>query len=356
MKVRRREGGFKTRFSGRVGRLRSCKGALLVLFLAGSLTPVAAQSSYSSIPQKTKLKGVIMERFPEGFMLRDYRGIEVAVDLTTVTEIKEEKKNFLRPALEYSSRHLIPGLDVKVEGTRSSGRILAEKVKFTQDALEVARTINSQVEPIQADLAETHSRLETFGNRLGQSERQGQRLSGEVEELEAAVKRNLAEVKRVEGKAEVALSGVEATNQRVSSLDHYETVDVLTIQFPFNSAEVPEQAQPQLDTLATKIFQQKGYLVEIRGFSSSDGDGLHNLRLSQQRAEQVRRYLVERHRVSVRRFVTPFGYGTAQPVGDETTLEGRQANRRVEVRVLISPGFQASEGPPEVASGTNPFR
>ena len=332
MKVSRRKDGFGERSTAKVRGGFPPGWVLLLLLLTGVLAPLAAQQGRgaSSLSREFKVRGVIMERLSEGFTLKEYRGIELTIELSSSTQIHEEKKNFLRDAIVYSVSDLVAGLEVKVEGTQTSSRILAEKVEFTQDALKIARTITSQVEPLKAELAEANTRLE-------ENEQRDQVHAGEMEELEAAARQTLSEVKRVEGTAETALIGVEATNRRFSRLDQYQTGDLLTVQSLVNSAEVSEEAKAQLDVLAETITTTKGYLVEIRGFASSDGVALSNLELSQRRADQVRRYLVEQHQIPMRRFVAPFGYGVEQPVGDNTTPEGRESNRRVEVRVLVSP-------------------
>ena len=46
--------------------------------------------------------------------------------------------------------------------------------------------------------------------------------------------------------------------------------------------------------------------------------------------------------IPMRRIVIPFGYGEANPVADNTTREGRQQNRRVEVKILTNKGLTAS--------------
>jgi len=48
--------------------------------------------------------------------------------------------------------------------------------------------------------------------------------------------------------------------------------------------------------------------------------------------------------------VTPFGYGSANPVADNTTREGRAENRRAEVRVLVNRGLT------QTGDGTNPSK
>ncbi|MDT7541132.1 MAG: OmpA-OmpF porin, family, partial [Acidobacteriota bacterium] len=63
--------------------------------------------------------------------------------------------------------------------------------------------------------------------------------------------------------------------------------------------------------------------------------------LSQKRADAVVRYLAETHNVPLRRIVTPFGYGAAQPVADNKTRTGREQNRRVEVSVLVNRGIMS---------------
>ena len=61
--------------------------------------------------------------------------------------------------------------------------------------------------------------------------------------------------------------------------------------------------------------------------------------LSQRRADSVIRYLVENHNIPLRRIITPYGYGELQPVAENTTREGREQNRRVEVKVLVNRGI-----------------
>ncbi len=86
-----------------------------------------------------------------------------------------------------------------------------------------------------------------------------------------------------------------------------------------------------------------GYLIEVKGFTSSDGDDTYNALLSQRRAESVVRYLIENHQISLRRMITPYGYGELAPVAENTSVQGRQQNRRVEVRMLINKGLEAAD-------------
>ncbi len=72
--------------------------------------------------------------------------------------------------------------------------------------------------------------------------------------------------------------------------------------------------------------------IEIAGHTDSRGDAAINLKLSQRRADAVRKYLVQSG-VNLD-WVKAIGYGETQPIADNATEAGRKANRRIELRVL----------------------
>jgi outer membrane protein OmpA-like peptidoglycan-associated protein len=333
------------------------------LFLAGLVsTPLVAAGSESS-EKPIKKQGVIIELFSTSFTLRDYWGREMMVDLTETTEIEEQKRNFLRDPKPYSPRELIPGLDVIVKGINTGGHIVAEEVKFTQDALKVARTIYSRVQPIEKELSDSNARLETVQTRVGNNEKKGQMLSGEVEELQAGVKLNRQQARTAGSTARQALAGVASNqmklsslNDRFSMLDEYDRYKTLTVHFPFDSTVISQEMESQLDQFFSEIAGLTGYLVEIRGFASTDGDDAYNRQLSQRRADGVRRYVTESHQIHLRRFVVPWGYGTLYPMADDSTLEGRKKNRRVEVRILVTPGMEGTDTSGTLAKTQDPSR
>jgi OOP family OmpA-OmpF porin len=80
-------------------------------------------------------------------------------------------------------------------------------------------------------------------------------------------------------------------------------------------------------------------MIEVVGHTDSTGSDTKNFRLSRQRADAVVQYLAVQHKISLRRFVTPVGYGKTEAVADNTTAEGRSQNRRVEVKVIINRGL-----------------
>ena len=285
--------------------------------------------------QKMKLKGIIVSRDNNSFILRDNTGSEVNVLISGNTEVKEKKSNPFRGAKKYSTDQVLRGLYAEVEGRGdASGSLVAEKIKFSDDAHIVAMSVNSQVVPVE-------NRLGVAENRLTEAEQNAQRLSGQVEELIQVANVAKGGAAAAQKTADEALAGVNAANERISSLDDYEEKKLSTINFRVGSAVLSPEAKAMLDEVATQAKSEHGYVLEVRGFASSDGSENLNDRLSERRAQAVVRYLAQ-HEIPLRRIVLPFGYGEAMPIADNTTRDGRKQNRRVEVKILVSRGLVTS--------------
>lgn len=100
-----------------------------------------------------------------------------------------------------------------------------------------------------------------------------------------------------------------------------------TIQFEFNSSVLKTEAYPVLDKLSS-VLRENGGKVTANGYASSEGTAAYNLKLSKDRANSVKTYLVNSG-VSASQ-VTTKGNGEANPIASNDTEEGRIQNRRVE--------------------------
>jgi OmpA-OmpF porin, OOP family len=112
------------------------------------------------------------------------------------------------------------------------------------------------------------------------------------------------------------------------------TLDGVT--FEYNSARLTAEARSVLQTLATNLVKFPRLKLELQGHTDSAGPDAYNLRLSQQRADAVRAFLVEAGISGAQ--LQAKGYGEAQPVDNNATEEGRSRNRRVVMTVLDNPG------------------
>ena len=283
--------------------------------------------------QKTKVEGMILRRDNNTFTMRDMSGSELTVQLTGNTKVEEKKSNFFRSSKKYSNDQVTRGLYVEVEGRGdASGGLIAEKIKFSKDAQRVALSVTSQVVPVENRVGEAET-------RLTEAEQNAKRLSGQVEELTQVANLASGGAAAAQKTADQALEGVNKTNERISSLDDYEEKDMKTVNFKVGSAVLTPEGKAMLDEIATQAKSEHAFVIEVRGFASSDGSTSLNDRLSERRADAVVRYLAQQHEIPLRRIILPFGYGEAIPVADNSTREGRKQNRRVEVKILVNRGL-----------------
>lgn len=104
------------------------------------------------------------------------------------------------------------------------------------------------------------------------------------------------------------------------------------IQFRTGQASIDPKTYPALDSLA-EFLKNSGAKIEVAGHTDNVGGAKANQRLSQRRAEAVRRRLISRHRIPASRLVAK-GYGDLFPLVPNLTAEYRAKNRRVEITIL----------------------
>lgn len=110
------------------------------------------------------------------------------------------------------------------------------------------------------------------------------------------------------------------------------TTQLPTIQFVQSKAELLPGAQPALEQLAAFLKNNLTTEIELAGHTDNQGDFDENVRLSKQRVEVVKAYLVA-NGIAVGRIATR-GYGPTRPIGSNNAENTRQLNRRVEMTVL----------------------
>jgi OOP family OmpA-OmpF porin len=99
------------------------------------------------------------------------------------------------------------------------------------------------------------------------------------------------------------------------------------IQFEFDSSVLKTSSYPALDATSADL-KSSGSVCELAGYASSEGTAAHNMRLSKDRANSVKTYLVNSGVAAKKLKVKAFG--ETHPVADNSTDAGRVLNRRVE--------------------------
>jgi len=276
--------------------------------------------------QKYKIEGVVVAKDnDQTFIIRDTTGNDTRVIVAPEASVKT-KGGFFGCGDRIASNQIVRGLYLTAEGRGDgSGNLSATKVRFDKDDFRTAQSIESRVAPAEA--------------RLTAAEENAQRVSGQIDELMAISNAARGGAKAAQDTADSAIAGVNATNQRISAMDDYVVQSTATVNFRVGSAVLSPEAKTSLDEVATASEGLKGYSIEITGFASSDGGTKMNKALSQRRAQAVIDYLVETHNVPLRRIGQSYGFGELQAVADNTTREGREQNRRVEVKLLVNRGI-----------------
>lgn len=111
-----------------------------------------------------------------------------------------------------------------------------------------------------------------------------------------------------------------------------QTIRLNNIFFETGKHDLRLESAAELDRLVTILQQNPAITIEISGHTDNMGTPALNQPLSEQRAKSVLSYL-QKKGVAADRMVAK-GYAATKPVGDNTTAEGRQANRRVEFTIL----------------------
>jgi len=151
--------------------------------------------------------------------------------------------------------------------------------------------------------------------------------------------------KAADGAKSLAQQGLDANAQlarTVDAMNKYQVLKTETVLFTVNQAKLTDDAKSQLQELAKSTDGLDRYVIEVQGFTDKTGTTMINERLSQQRAQEVARFLANEYKIPVRS-ISMLGSGYALPVADDKTREGRKLNRRVEVRLFVPEAATASK-------------
>lgn len=122
-----------------------------------------------------------------------------------------------------------------------------------------------------------------------------------------------------------------------------DTIVLRGVNFEFDKSRLTQNAKAILDGVAEELTSHPDIIIELGGHTDAKGSDEYNQQLSEKRAASVVKYLTSKGIAADR--MTSAGYGEAQPVADNETDEGRELNRRVELKIVGSsapaPGTEA---------------
>jgi outer membrane protein OmpA-like peptidoglycan-associated protein len=110
-----------------------------------------------------------------------------------------------------------------------------------------------------------------------------------------------------------------------------------SIYFDSNSANMSVDSRAVVDEIATFMRAYENTVVDIEGNTDATGSRPLNMQLSKQRAEAVKEYLMQKYGYPASRMRT-VGNGPDRPMDSNDTADGREKNRRTDIKVYPNPG------------------
>jgi outer membrane protein OmpA-like peptidoglycan-associated protein len=143
-----------------------------------------------------------------------------------------------------------------------------------------------------------------------------------------------------------ASTRTDQLNGTVSNLDQYQQVVAASVPFAAGRTTLGPQGKANLDDMAAKLTGEKGYIIEVQGYSKA------GVQTSQAMADAVVRYLVTEHQVPLYRiYRTGLGKSTGTPAdGEEAIVNGVRVTLLHNSLATMGGGASASNNPP-VAPG-----
>ena len=286
-----------------VGTQRVC----VVLLTIISLTSMAFAQTFTS-GEKAKVKGTIVSRKGDLVKIQEEKtGSTALVKITDDTKIiRDKSKVSFHRHEDMDVTAMVPGLTIKAEGVgNADNQLEASKITFSPDefAIEVAQQQQINTNKSAASNAQTTANQGVAAAGAAQSSANQAQTTADA----------AGTVATAAGAAAMMNAGaVEMVNKRVSDLDK----------------------------LVALTSSTDGYLIEIAGYASKTGTKDANQQLSEDRAAAVANYLRNNGNIPMRRIVAPAGYGSTHPDAENTDPQGRELNRRVDVKLIVNKGLQ----------------
>ena len=104
-----------------------------------------------------------------------------------------------------------------------------------------------------------------------------------------------------------------------------------TVEFDSSSSRLRSDNHKLLDSIVEVLKSDSNAQIEVSGHTDKNGKEEKNIRLSQRRAEAVKKYLVDKGIKSSR--IEAIGHGSSLPIADNNTFDGQRKNRRIEFNV-----------------------
>ena len=212
-----------------------------------------------------------------------------------------------------------------VLGKRFAALLIALPVLLLQGCLATQDWVREQLTPTESRVGKLEGQLEQMSTRMAATENRLTSAEGRISQVDA-------KVDEVNIKAEKALNNV--ANLR---LERKLILDLKDGAFyASNSAVLTPAGKHNIDVFLSDIksdfAENSNVVLVVAGYTDNTGTSEYNYELGLLRAKGIMKYLTLEKNINPAR-VSAVSYGATAPMGDNSTAQGREQNRRVEIRV-----------------------
>lgn len=242
-------------------------------------------------------------------------------------------------------------------GQARSGKVNdleAEKAKMKDQEARLQAEMQQNQEKFQAEAAAKEAALKAASEREANLQKQQAALQQQLEAEKKALAEERAKAEARQAEAMNKLNELQSKLIQVTKDARGIILSMSDILFDVNKATLKADLKTSLAKVAGILSVYQQFNVSIEGNTDNTGSAEHNMKLSQQRADNVKNFLVEQGIDAGR--LTAKGLGMTMPIADNKTKEGRQKNRRVDL-VIQDKALQNAEpaaAPAEPAAASAP--
>jgi outer membrane protein OmpA-like peptidoglycan-associated protein len=221
-------------------------------------------------------------------------------------------------------------------GCMATRKFVRTEVKDSSD------TLNTRIDKTDSEVAEVKDGVSRVDGRVTAVDGKVGALDGRVTQLDSKTNERFVSVKddinSVDKKAATAnattQSNVSTLDQKFQNRNQFSVASEKAVLFRFDSAKLDSKYETDLEQVGSLLQQNADAIVVLEGRTDSKGDSEYNVKLGERRIDSVRRYLAVQLGIPVFK-IHEISYGSAKPVAENNSREGREKNRAVVVTILV---------------------
>jgi outer membrane protein OmpA-like peptidoglycan-associated protein len=223
-----------------------------------------------------------------------------------------------------------------VQSAEDARIITIRKIKAEDDAANQQARVNAE-QTAQQEAAQ-RAQAEAAAAQAQAAAAQAQAQAQQAQQAQSAAEQTAEQAARMREQLKEQLNAVLQTKETARGL----IVNMSDVLFAFNKYDLKPEAREKLAKVSGILLAHPDLKLQVEGYTDNIGSDEYNQKLSEQRADSVRDYLVSQNVQDAN--VTAAGFGKSDPVADNSTDAGRAQNRRVELVVSgASIGIQESQ-------------